>query len=107
MNSDIDEFKADGPKANALPPSVPDCNGDPPPLAEFILAAITKPSHREGLLQCEEEVFRRNLIRKGAKRARYLYWSGMLWNVWPLMGRALRRALIVGAFILASNRLYR
>jgi hypothetical protein len=92
-------------KTGAPLPSNEDCA--PPALAEFILASVTKPSHREGLLQCEEESFRRNLMTKGARRAAYLYWSAVLWNVWPLLKRGVKRVGLITLLLAVGTKLYR
>jgi hypothetical protein len=73
----------------------------PPAPATIILAALTKPSLRDGVLGDAEEQFSKNLRTYGHRWADFLYWVDAIWSVGPLLGRLIVR--LIGAFLIVSK----
>lgn len=79
---------------------------DPPEFAEFLLAALLRPSYAEGAIGCLNEHFTRECKEFGRDRAVRLYWGRALHSLWPLLRRAIGKALKWGAVIAAFKRLF-
>lgn len=65
----------------------------PPVLAAFLLAAVCKPTLRDGVLGDAEEAFSKNLDEHGCYWAMTLYWVDTFRSIGPLIGRFVVRAV--------------
>ncbi len=74
----------------------------PPALATFILATLSKPSLRHGMVGDAEEDFHKNLDEHGRYWAAYLYWVDTIWSVSPLLWRLIVRK--VATYLMFSGR---
>jgi hypothetical protein len=73
----------------------------PPALATFLLAAVCKPSLRDGTVGCAEEDFHKHLYERGRLWAVGLYWADTLRSVGPLLLRLIVR--LIGAYLIVSK----
>jgi hypothetical protein len=72
---------------------------DPPGIAEFLLTALLKPSQADALTGDLNEHFARDCEKSGRRRAVRLYWARTLRSLWPLLWRAMGKAVKWGAVI--------
>jgi hypothetical protein len=81
-------------------------NLDPPKIAEFLLTALLKPSHADAVTGDLNEHFTRERNELSRDRAVRLYWARTLRSLWPLLRRAIGKALRWGVVIAAARRLF-
>jgi hypothetical protein len=81
-------------------------NHNPPKLAEFLLIALSSPSRGESMIGDLKERFAREFQELGRDRAVRLYWARTLRSLWPLLRRAIGKALKWGAVIAAVKRIF-
>ena len=79
---------------------------EPPWLAEFLLTMLLKPSHVDGVTGDLNERFASECRDLGQRRAIWRYWRRAFDSLWPLMRRAIGKALKWGAVIAAVKRLF-
>jgi hypothetical protein len=91
---------------NAFSRDVSEPIADPPKIAEFLLTSFMKPSHAEAVMGDLNEHFALDCEQLGPKRAARLYWARTLRSLWPLLWRAMGKALKWGAVIAAVRRLF-
>jgi hypothetical protein len=77
----------------------------PPKTAEFLLAAVCKASHGDGIVGDFDQDFKENYSRYGRHRAVYLYWADVLLAMRPLVARAINRYGLIGFIILFIKKL--
>ena len=77
---------------------------DPPKLAELLLIACSTARHAEATVGDLNEHFARDCKEKGRDRAVRLYWARTLRSLWPLLRRAIGKALKWGAVIATVKR---
>jgi hypothetical protein len=80
-------------------------NRHPPKLAEFLLIAFAATRHAEAQIGDLNERFADECKKLGRDRAVRLYWARTLRSLWPLLRRAIGKALKWGALIAAVKRL--
>jgi hypothetical protein len=78
---------------------------DPPMLAEFLLTAVATSSRAEAAVGDLNERFADECQKFGRRRAVRLYWARTLRSLWPLLVRAIGKALKWGA-VIATTRWY-
>jgi hypothetical protein len=78
-----------------------------PKWAGFFVALFAKtPADADALIGCMNERFVRDCARYGVQRATILYWKEALRSLWPLIRRALGRAMKWAAIISAVKRYF-
>jgi hypothetical protein len=75
-------------------------------LVEFLLTILLKPSHVEAMTGDLNERFADECKKYGRDRAVRLYWARTLRSPWPLLRRAIGKALKWGAALAAVRRLF-
>jgi predicted DNA-binding protein (UPF0251 family) len=70
---------------------------DPPRLAEFLLTLVMPPSRADAVTGDLNEHFARDYKELGRRRAVRLYWARTLPSLWPLLRRAIGKAMKWGA----------
>jgi hypothetical protein len=78
----------------------------PPTLAEFLLTALATSRQAEAVTGDLNERFTDDCEKLGRPRAVRLYWARTLRSLWPLLRRAIGKALKWGAVIAAVRRLF-
>jgi hypothetical protein len=73
----------------------------PPSLPTLVLAAVSKPTLRDGVVGDAEEVFHKNLEDRGRHWANALYWADTIRSIGPLLVRFIIRLL--AAYLLISR----
>ncbi len=81
-------------------------NRDPPKLAEFLLTMLLKPSRVDAVTGDFKERFESDCRLLGQRRAVWRYWRRTFDSLWPLLRRAIGKALKWGAVIAAVRRLF-
>jgi hypothetical protein len=81
-------------------------NSEPPMLAEFLLTMLLKPSHVEAVTGDLNEHFTNERRKFGRDRAVWLYWARTLRSLWPLLWRAMGKAVKWSAVIAAARRFF-
>jgi hypothetical protein len=81
-------------------------SGDPPKIAEFLLTALATARHAESAIGDLNERFADECQKLGRDRAVRLYWARTLRSLWPLLWRAMGKAVKWGAVIAALRRLF-
>jgi hypothetical protein len=79
---------------------------DPRWFADFLLIMFLKPSHIASAIGDLREHFDRDCRYLGRRRAIWLYWRRTFDSLWPLLRRAIGKALRWGAVIAAVRRLF-
>ena len=79
---------------------------DPPKIAEFLLTALSSPSRGEAMVGDLNECFAEEREKFGRDRAVRLYWARTVRSLWPLLRRAIGKALKWGAVIAAVRRMF-
>jgi hypothetical protein len=79
---------------------------DPPKIAEFLLIAFATTRYAAHVVGDRNEVFARECKELGRDRAVKRYWANTLRSLWPLLTRAIERALKWGYVIAALRRLF-
>jgi hypothetical protein len=79
---------------------------DPPNVAEFLLAALATTRAAEAMIGDLNERFATECKEFGRDRAVWLYWAHTLRSLWPLLKRAVAKAVKWGAVIAAVRRLF-
>jgi len=79
---------------------------EPPMWAEFLLTMLLKPSHVEAVTGDLNERFTDECEKFGRLRAVRLYWARTLRSLWPMLVRAIGKALKWGAVIAAVRRMF-
>jgi len=79
---------------------------DPPKIAEFLLTALATTRTAEAVIGDLNERFTTECETVGRRRAVRLYWARTLRSLWPLLKRAIAKALKWGAVIAAVRRLF-
>ena len=79
---------------------------DPPKIAEFLLTALATTRHAEAAVGDLNERFTDECEKLGRRRAVRLYWARTLRSLWPLLRRAIGKALKWGAVIAAVRRIF-
>jgi hypothetical protein len=79
---------------------------DPPELAEFALTLFATTRHAEAMVGDLNERFTDECQKLGRSRAVRLYWARTLRSLWPLLKRAIGKAVKWGAVITAARRLF-
>jgi hypothetical protein len=79
---------------------------DPPKFAEFLLTALATTHQAEAAIGDLNERFADERQKLGRQRAARLYWARALRSLWPLLRRAIGKALRWGAVIAAMRRLF-
>ena len=77
----------------------------PPKVAEFLLTALATTPRANAMNGDLNEHFTRDCEKLGRRRAVRLYWARTLRSLWPLLVRAIGRAVKWGALI-ATTRWY-
>jgi hypothetical protein len=72
---------------------------DPPGFAEFLLTALLKPAHADAVTGDLNERFTRDCEELGRRRAVWRYWARTLYSLWPLLRRAIGKAVKWGVVI--------
>jgi predicted DNA-binding protein (UPF0251 family) len=81
-------------------------NQNPPQLAELLLLLFAMTHHAEAQVGDLNERFTRDCEDIGRDRAVRLYWARTLRSLWPLLVRAIGKALKWGAVVAALRRLF-
>jgi hypothetical protein len=76
----------------------------PPKIAEFLLIALLSRARADGVTGDLNERFTRDCDDLGRRRAIWQYWARTLRSLWPLLWRAMSKALKWGAVIDALRR---
>jgi hypothetical protein len=97
-------FSTADPKPDADPPQVD--APDPPPAADLLISLLLTSRRSEAVIGDLTERFQKDSREYGAVRARRLYWGRALRSVWPLLRRAVGRAIRLGAFVEAVRRFF-
>jgi hypothetical protein len=79
---------------------------DPPKFAEFLLIAFAPRGRANPMIGDRNEVFTRECVELGRYRAARRYWAETLYSLWPLLWRAVGKAVKWGALIAAFKRLF-
>ncbi len=79
---------------------------DSPKIAEFLLTMILQSSRADAVIGDLNEYFTRECKEFGRDRAVRLYWARTLRSLWPLLRRAIGKALKWGAVIATMRRLF-
>jgi hypothetical protein len=79
---------------------------EPPKIAEFLLTALAANRQAEAMTGDLNERFADECEKFGRQRAVRLYWARTLRSLWPLLKRAIGKALKWGAVIAAVRRLF-
>jgi hypothetical protein len=79
---------------------------DPRRFADFLLIMFLKPSHVASAIGDLKEHFDRDCRCLGRRRAIWLYWRRTFDSLWPLLRRAIGKALKWGAVIATLRRLF-
>ncbi len=79
---------------------------NPPKIAEFLLTALATSRAAEAMVGDLTERFADECEKFGHQRAVRLYWARTLRSLWPLLRRAIGKALKWGAVIAAVRRLF-
>jgi hypothetical protein len=77
----------------------------PPKLAEFMLVLLAKSAQREAALGDLNELFEADCAKLGCSRAARIYWARALRSAWPLLRRAISRALRWATVVALLKRL--
>ena len=77
-----------------------------PGIAEFLLTALATSSHAEAAIGDLNERFAGECKKSGRRRAVRLYWARTLRSLWPLLRRAIGRALKWGVVIATVRRFF-
>ena len=77
---------------------------NPPKLAEFLLTMLLKPCHLDGVTGDLNERFASECRHLGQRRAVWRYWRRTFDSLWPLMRRAIGKAMKWGAVIATVKR---
>jgi hypothetical protein len=80
--------------------------GDPPESAEFLLTLFATTRHAEAVIGDLNERFGDECQKIGRSRAIRLYWARTLRSLWPLLRRAIGKALKWGAVISIVRRIF-
>ena len=95
------------PAKNAPPLSEPSINIQAPPkIAEFLLTATVTTRTTEAMIGDLNERFAAECKKLGRHRAVWLYWARTLRSLWPLLRRAIGKAMKCGAVIAAVRRFF-
>jgi len=78
----------------------------PPKIAEFLLAVLLRPSRADAVVGDLNERFDGAVEKFGRHRSARMYWGWTLRSLWPLLGRAIGKALKWGAVIATVRRLF-
>src|SRR5262249_10907529 len=78
----------------------------PPSIAEFLLTALATTRTAEAMIGDLNERFRDERKKFGRSRAIRLYWARALRSLWPLLWRAIGKAVKWGVVIAAMKRLF-
>jgi hypothetical protein len=81
-------------------------NDDPPPLPEFLLTMLLKPSQFESVTGDLRELFDTECRRLGRRRAVWRYWRRTVESLWPLLRMVISKALKWGAVAAAVKRMF-
>jgi hypothetical protein len=80
---------------------------EPPKVADFLLTVFASSSaKKDGIVGDINERFARECDQMGVSRARRRYWSRTLHTVWPLLSRAVAKAVKWGAVIEGVRRYF-
>ena|SRR5215471_4691564 len=79
---------------------------EPPTIAEFLLTALLKPSRADAATGDLNERFARECVEFGHRRASRLYWARTWESLWPLLRRAIGKAMKWGVVIATVRRLF-
>jgi hypothetical protein len=82
-----------------------DDKANPPKLAEFLLIMLAPRRRAEHMIGDMDEHFTRECKEFGRDRAVRRYWARTFWSLWPLLWRAIGRAVKGGVVIAAARRL--
>jgi hypothetical protein len=66
---------------------------EPPHFGEFLFTLLQKPSHAASAIGDLDERFQHDCDRYGVRRAKQMYWAHVLRSAWPLLRRAIGRAV--------------
>jgi hypothetical protein len=72
---------------------------NPPGFAEFMLTTLLKPARAEAVVGDLNAHFTRDYAKFGYNRAARFYWARTLRSLWPLLWRAICKAVKWGAII--------
>jgi hypothetical protein len=81
-------------------------NHEPPWFADFLLIMFLKPSHIAAAIGDLREPFDRECRCLGRRRAVWLYWRRTFNSLWPLLRRAIGKAVKWGAVIAMVKRIF-
>jgi hypothetical protein len=81
-------------------------NREPPRIAEFLLTALATTPRAESMVGDLNERFADECKKLGRDSAVRLYWARTLRSLWPLLRRAIGKALKWGAVVAALRRLF-
>jgi hypothetical protein len=85
-------------EAQPAPPVVTAPNKlDPPKIAEFLLTMLASTARADAMVGDLNEHFARDCEKFGRARAVRLYWARTMRSLWPLLRRAIGKALKWGA----------
>jgi len=79
---------------------------DPPKIPEFLLTAVATTRAAEATIGDLNERFADECQKLGRDRAVWLYWARTLRSLWPLLWRAMGKAVKWGAVIAVLRRLF-
>jgi hypothetical protein len=79
---------------------------DPPEFAEFLVNILATTRQAEAVIGDLNERFTHECKEFGRDRAVRLYWARTLRSLWPLLRRAIGKALKWGAVVAAARRLF-
>jgi hypothetical protein len=102
----LDEAQARPDVRNGEPQTDVSAHDSPPKLAEFLLTALATTRAAEAMIGDLNERFADECKKFGRDRAVRLYWARTLRSLWPLLRRAIGKALKWGAVIAAARRLF-
>ena len=79
---------------------------EPPQLADLCLSLLLSGANGEAIIGDLSEHFHRDRAHFGVSRARTMYWGRTLRSLWPLMRRAIGRAIKWGVVIESVRRFF-